>query len=206
MEFTESPSAGLGLGSTPPSPYNVHMQGDNDHGIEIRVFQGIANAGEVRSFLDSNNTSSTWACAVDLERVVSLVQVIAAAAKTFLQMNSSGGGTFRTGSARGDIYFNASHYTNINEALRCMQIGTGSKDIAVVSIGGERAYLNRVYGMIQGPEVSATSWFNEKNTSDSSDRLNDLAKFYKLAPPEMKNRDNIVDSILTKIAVKEYLK
>lgn len=176
---------------------------DNEHGIEIRVFEGLQNASQVREFLDKNNSVAAWACAVDLAKVTCVAQLICAAAKTAARMVSLG--PFKTGTARGDVYYNASHHTNIAEALRLMQISAETADVAIVSVKCDSHYLNSVYSAVRGTEVNACEWFADTEAGGSIDRLDLLAKYYKLTPQEMKI-SSVQDCVMTKIAAKEFIK
>lgn len=191
--------------STPgPLSDRVSHQRDNAYGIEIRVFEGVENAAAVREHLDQVNSVAAWACAVDLAQVASPAQLISAAAKVSQRVRSQG--PFKTGSARGDLYYYSSHHTSIGEALGLMQISSDTADVAIVSINGDEAFLGTVYGLVAGRAVNTFEWFAARDGAGSDgSRIQALGKFYKLTPQELKV-SSVQDSVLTKIAVKEYIK
>ena len=86
-----------------------------------------------------------------------------------------------------------------------MQVSADTTDVAIVSVNGDDAFLASLYGMVQGGPVSAHQWFADRDRDSSSDRLAALAKFYKLTPQELKI-DSVQNCVMTKIAVKEYIK
>jgi hypothetical protein len=196
------------VASIPPSD-QMHNRGDNAYGIEIRVFDSLENGSgeELRRYLDVHNTPGVWACAVDLSRVACSMQLVSAAVRTAHRV--ARGSAFRAGGAAGDVCYNACHLTGHAEALKLLQCEAGSQAVAVVSVNGDAAFLSAVYGTIRGRAVeNAVEWFSTQNSTGTGERLLTLAKLYRLTPQEMKGGGicGIQDSILTKIAVKEYIK
>lgn len=179
---------------------------DNQYGIQIRAVENLQNPLELRAFLEKNNGVGSWVVAVDLARVACAAQLVAAAVKVSNRIYSQG--PFKTGSARGDVIYYASHHTNIIEASKILQLGPLTTDAAVVSVRADKRFLDDVHAMSHGTTTSVSQWFLDRDGDESvrdGGRLHALAKFYKLTPQELQVA-SVQDCVITKIATKEFIK
>lgn len=159
--------------------------------ISIALFDGIKNHSELKKQLISGKID---AALVSAKMVCDTFQVLAAATKA---INAKANGKLKTRSINSEILFNISPSNNITESLKIFGVSPSDSAVLAVTINDFDGLKIQNAAHHLDAEMKPLELLKRYTDEDG------MKKVYKIQESELM-KSSLLDSVVTRIAVKEF--
>lgn len=173
--------------------YSIKLDPETKMYCTLYLFKNVQNTAELRKKVMSGDLAC---CILKPAYIVDPFQVVIAANKAILNENSN---QLITKSKFTEVLFNLSLTKNISKSLSDFGVSDDDKNILIVTIHKEderESILKRIVENVKGEKVMLQGLKEFTN-------LELAKKYYKIDPEEL-NVSNFTDSIISKMACKEF--